>query len=206
MDGLTKKIYSSNPPNIKLDGKKVFIAGAGGLGSNVAMLLARAGAPDFYIADFDVIKEENLNRQNYFISQTGLLKVDALKANMTAVNPGLKIFIFPERLDVSNFDNIIPADCDVIFECFDSPESKAEFARFCISKRKNIPFIAVSGLAGVGPIENIKVKRINRNFFLVGDEISGIENNLGTLSSRVMAAAAVQAHLGIMILSGLYHN
>ncbi|MBP5226911.1 MAG: ThiF family adenylyltransferase, partial [Kiritimatiellae bacterium] len=61
-----------------LDRARVGIAGAGGLGSNCAMHLVRAGLTRLVIADFDIVNESNLNRQFYFRDQLGQKKVTAL--------------------------------------------------------------------------------------------------------------------------------
>ncbi len=54
------------------------IAGAGGLGSNCAVALARSGIGTLVIADFDKIEPANLNRQYYFADQAGMYKTDAM--------------------------------------------------------------------------------------------------------------------------------
>ena len=69
----------------------VGIAGAGGLGSNVAMALTRTGVGNLIIADFDRVSESNLNRQFYFKHQVGFKKVDVLKTNLLSINPDLNI-------------------------------------------------------------------------------------------------------------------
>ena len=65
----------------------VGIAGVGGLGSAVAVSLARIGVGKLIIADFDVVEPSNLNRQQYFVDQLGYFKVDALTENLRRINP-----------------------------------------------------------------------------------------------------------------------
>lgn len=86
--------------------KTVGIAGCGGLGSNCAVALARAGVGKMVIADFDVIVENNLNRQYFFQDQIGLLKVFALKSNLERINPGIKVHAFDLRLCPSDIVEI----------------------------------------------------------------------------------------------------
>ena len=62
----------------KIKSATVGIAGVGGLGSNIAVSLARLGIGNLIIADFDVVEPSNLNRQYYFADQIGMYKVDAL--------------------------------------------------------------------------------------------------------------------------------
>ena len=58
----------------KLKKAEVCILGLGGLGSNVAVLLARAGIGHLKLIDFDVVEASNLNRQQYRISHIGIKK------------------------------------------------------------------------------------------------------------------------------------
>lgn len=200
-----QKIFSSNPPKLTetLSAKFAFLAGAGGLGSNLATMLVRAGIGRLAICDFDIVSEANLNRQAYFIDQIGMLKVEAISQNLLRINPECKIDKFDKKLSSANFAEIIPSNIDIIFECYDDAGAKAELFSYCISKRKDTPLIMVSGLAGTAPSDEIRARKIASSVWLVGDERSEMNPQNGTLSSRVMLAAATQAHLGIRILLGL---
>jgi sulfur carrier protein ThiS adenylyltransferase len=197
--------FSSNPPGVtaQLLAKRVFIAGAGGLGSNVAISLVRAGVADLTIVDFDRVEPSNLNRQQYFRDQVGMLKVEALKENLLRINPDLKIKTIPEKITSSNCGVIIPASAGIIFECFDRAEAKAMIAGFCMRKRSGIPVITVSGLAGTGKCETIKVRKGPGNLWIIGDLKTEMNPGNGTISSRVAYTAALQAHTGIRIMLGL---
>ena len=98
-----------------LEAAKVGIAGAGGLGSNCAAHLVRAGVRRLVIADFDVVAESNLNRQFYFRDQIGRKKVDALAENLRRIEPGLELELACERLDGARARELF-ADCDVVVE------------------------------------------------------------------------------------------
>ncbi|HCE45575.1 MAG TPA: thiamine biosynthesis protein ThiF [Lentisphaeria bacterium] len=205
MEAAEKKYFSSNPPGAteKLQSKHVFIAGAGGLGSNVAIALARAGIGTMTIVDFDKVEPSNLNRQQYFRDQVGMMKVDALRMNLARINPKLKINTLSVKITPKNCDDIIPADAGIIFECFDRADCKAYLSSFCMTKRKTIPLIVVSGLAGLGDCSIIKVRRGPGNSWIVGDGKTEMNPENGTISSRVVLTAALQAHTGIRILLGL---
>ena len=196
------ELLSANPEGVadSLKDKHVFIGGAGGLGSNVATLLVRAGVGHITVVDYDVIDPSNINRQQFFYDQIGLVKVDALKENLERITPFVSINAISEKLTSENFDQLIPGDCDIIFECFDNPVCKADIVRFCMAKRRSIPVIAVSGIAGAGTAANIAVKNICSNLYMIGDDESAVEDGLGTLASRVMIAASLQAHTAISLL------
>src|SRR4030065_402758 len=128
---------------------RVGIAGAGGLGSNCAIALARSGIGTLVIADFDIVETANLNRQYYFVNQAGLQKTTALKENISLVNPETNVLVFNERLDPSNIP-VIFKDCDVIVEAFDMDEMKEMIIETVQKKMKGIPLVIGSGLAGWG--------------------------------------------------------
>jgi sulfur carrier protein ThiS adenylyltransferase len=205
METAEQKYFSSNPPGAteKLQSKHAFIAGAGGLGSNVAIALARAGIGAMTIVDFDKVEPSNLNRQQYFRDQVGMMKVDALRMNLARINPKLEIKTICKKILPENCDEIIPVTADVIFECFDRADCKAYLSSFCLAKKDSIPLIAVSGLAGLGECSSIKVRRGPGNSWIIGDGKTEMNPENGTISSRVALTAAIQAHTGIRIMLGL---
>jgi sulfur carrier protein ThiS adenylyltransferase len=196
------KIFSSNPPGAteKLSEKKVFVGGAGGLGSNVCLMLVRAGVGHITVIDFDRVEASNLNRQQYFRDQIGTAKVTALKENLLRINPELQIDVIEEKLTAENCKEFIPENPDLIFECFDSAEAKAMLTSFALSERSGIPVIAVSGVAGLGPCEDITINKGPGQLYIVGDGTSEMNEETGTISSRVTQVSAIQAHIGIRLL------
>jgi len=198
-------IFSSNPPGVTeiLKDKKVFVAGAGGLGSNVCVMLTRAGIGDITVVDFDRVEASNLNRQQYFKDQIGMPKVKALKENLLRINPELKISALEAKLSADNCEELIPQKTGLIFECFDGAAAKAMLTNFALSQRPDIPVIAVSGVAGVGPCEDINTKRGPGKLYIVGDGSSEMTPETGTISSRVTQVSAIQAHIGIRLLLNL---
>ncbi|HPO90554.1 MAG TPA: sulfur carrier protein ThiS adenylyltransferase ThiF [Victivallales bacterium] len=197
-------IFSSNPPGITeiLSQKKAFIAGAGGLGSNLAIMLARAGIGTLIICDFDIVLESNLNRQAYFLNQINKAKVDSLKDNISNINPFCNVITIREKLNSTNFSKFIPQNINIAFECFDDSLAKSEIFTYFRKNMTSIPLIVVSGLAGIGPAKDIKIKKLHNNIWLIGDEKSEVNQSTGTISTRVMIAASLQAHAGIRILLG----
>ena len=107
------------------------MAGAGGLGSSLAIALARLSIGKLIIADFDVVEPSNLNRQQYFIDQLGLYKVEALKENLARINPYLEVSISHERVGRNNISTLFK-NCDVLAECFDNPVAKSELVEITL--------------------------------------------------------------------------
>ncbi len=196
-----EEIFRANPEGVtdKLRNKRVFIAGAGGLGSNVALMLARAGVGTLAIADFDTVAASNLNRQFFFTDQVGMPKVKALADNLRRAVPTIQLGLHRDKLTPDNMPFLIANNFDVICECFDNPICKAQLTEFVLTQRSDIPLVTVSGLSGYGPIESMKVRRRTLTWYIIGDGTTDAEES-GTLSSRVTAAAAMQAHTAIRIL------
>jgi sulfur carrier protein ThiS adenylyltransferase len=174
----------------KIQAVTVGIAGAGGLGSNCAFNLIRCGFKNLVIADFDVIEYSNLDRQFYFHTQVGQFKVDALKKNLLAINPDAEIHTVTERLDVHNIHSVF-LDCHIIVEAFDKVKFKTMIVEEYISSEKLL--VSASGLGGWGRSDEIKTHRIKKNFYIIGDLISEVGEDLPPISPRVNIAAAKQA-------------
>ncbi|RKX84931.1 MAG: sulfur carrier protein ThiS adenylyltransferase ThiF, partial [Spirochaetes bacterium] len=120
--GILEKLHTKEVTH-RLAKGAVGIAGLGGLGSNVAVMLARAGIGRLVIADFDRVETGNLNRQFYFTEQIGLEKTEALKDILGRVNPFVEITAFNTKITDSNIKRIF-GRCDIIVEAFDKPEYK----------------------------------------------------------------------------------
>lgn len=183
----------------KIEKTKICIAGCGGLGSNVAQLLVRSGFKKFLLIDCDRVEESNLNRQFYFLNQVGDMKAEALNDNLKKIRDDISIDIIIKRL--KSFDDIKEqvADCDIFVEAFDEPESKAVFVNGVLAAGK--PVIAASGIAGYGNSDDIVIKKIKDNLYIVGDGCSDIKS-CPPLAPRVNVAAAKQADIVLELTLG----
>lgn len=192
-------IFSAMPPGVReaLSAKRVLIAGAGGLGSNAAMLLVRSGIGELEIFDFDTVAASNLNRQFFFADQIGMKKTDALAANLRRIDPGVKLVCRDARLDAGNCAGLLDGPADLVLECFDRAEDKALLVRYVLARHPARPLIAVSGIGGVGG-PAFGIRRGPGNLYVIGDGES--DAAAGTLAGRVMLAAAAQAQLAVEIL------
>lgn len=174
----------------KIQGVKVGVAGAGGLGSNCAQFLARSGFIKFRIVDFDRVEWSNLNRQFYFAGQVGQKKVEALRENLLAIHRWLEIEAVDEKINSGNVKDLFN-DCQVVVEALDGARDKRLLAEAFIGSGKLL--VAASGLAGWGSADQIRIHRIRDDFFLVGDMISEVGPGLPPVASGVNVAAAKQA-------------
>ncbi|MDA3057912.1 sulfur carrier protein ThiS adenylyltransferase ThiF [Campylobacter sp. VBCF_05 NA6] len=196
------EIFARNPRGVSeiLSRARVCILGAGGLGSNVAIMLARAGVGEFFIIDFDIVEPSNLNRQHYALKHLGSPKIEALKEQILEINPYAKVEILNEKLTAQNVREIL-RDEKIICECFDGAENKAMIANLSAEYRDKI-FVCASGMAGVGGANSIQTRKFGANLYICGDSASGAGLENGLISARVMLCAAHQANTVIMAILG----
>ena len=184
----------------KLKEKKVCILGLGGLGSNVAVLLARAGIGYLKLVDFDIVEASNLNRQQYRISHIGLKKTEAIRTIIKEINPFVEVGTLDIKVDRKKIHSIVE-DIEIVVEAFDSAKTKAMIIEeLLINKNKIV--ISASGMAGLGSANEITTRKIKDNFYLIGDNYSDYEEYSGIMSTRVMLCAAHQANMVLRLILG----
>ena len=198
-DELEALMVARHTPGVheKIKDATVGIAGLGGLGSAVAVALARIGVGRLILADFDVVEPSNLNRQQYFIDQLGMMKAEALEANLKRINPYVTYEPHCVRLTPENIPALF-AEVDVMVEAFDRADQKAMLLQAFKSK----PIVAASGLAGSGSGETIGVRKMGERIYIVGDLETGAAPGCGLMAPRVGIAAHMQANLVLRLLIG----
>lgn len=184
----------------------VGIAGAGGLGSNCAVSLARSGLGSLVIADYDVVEKDNLNRQYYFIHQAGMKKTEALRDNLLGINPEIKVVIHDTKLTVDNIP-LIFKNCDIIVEAFDSAGMKEMLAETVLSTWPDRHLILGSGIAGYGRTNELRQRNAGSNLIICGDENSETSDLHPPMAPRVGIVANMQANAVVEILmKGKYNE
>jgi len=184
----------------RLKTSSVGIAGLGGLGSNAAIALARAGIGRLVLVDFDIVEESNLTRQYYFLDQIGKLKTLALNDNIKKINPKIKIDLYNEKLEKDSMEKRF-IDVDVIIEALDSAEIKTAFVEEILTKLPDKPIVAASGVAGYGHSDRITTKRLG-NLYMCYDEHAPSCDDDVLMAPRVALIANWQANLVLEILLG----
>jgi sulfur carrier protein ThiS adenylyltransferase len=178
---------------------RVGIAGAGGLGSNCAVALARCGVGNLVITDFDIVEVQNLSRQYFFTDQIGQLKTKALKENIARINPDVCVIDYQVRLDRTNIPQIF-AGCNIIVEAFDRSDMKEMLIETILEKMPGIPLIAGSGMAGWGNSETIRYRKIDETLYICGDESSEVSESMPPMAPRVGMVANMQANIVVELL------
>ncbi len=181
----------------------VAVCGLGGLGSNVAVALARAGVGTLLLIDFDRVDLSNLHRQQYKAEQIGRRKAEALAENLREIAPYAALRPLAERITEENAARLLK-DADVVCEAFDDAAAKAMLVNAVLERLPRAYLVAASGMAGLGTPNSIRTRRITERFYLCGDERSDAAEGLGLLAPRVMLCAAHQAQTVLRILAGEY--
>jgi sulfur carrier protein ThiS adenylyltransferase len=186
------------PFNDKLARSVVGIAGLGGLGSMVAAALARTCVGRLILCDFDQVEETNLNRQNYFVDQVGMDKVDATLLNLRRINPDITLEPHHGKLTVKDVPEVFK-DAHVIAECFDKADQKQMIVETVLSEM-TVPIVTGSGLAGYGQSNLIRTQVMSKRLTMVGDQTHDVNLGLPLTAGRVWIAAAHQANAIIELL------
>ena len=187
----------------KISSTTVGICGLGGLGSNIAITLARAGVGKLILIDFDKVDITNLHRQQYKANQIGMYKTEALRENLTEINPYLETEIQTVCVTEENAKELLK-DCNIICEAFDKPECKSTLADAVLERMPDKYLVAASGMAGMGCANAIKTRRISKRFYICGDGVSDVSKAGSLVAPRVMLCAAHQAHTVLRILAEEY--
>jgi sulfur carrier protein ThiS adenylyltransferase len=202
-DELEAQLVARHSPGVhkRLKQATVGIAGLGGLGSPIAVALARCGIGRLILADFDIVEPSNLNRQQYFVDQLGLPKAQALKDTLARINPYVTVEAHVLRLTPDNVSELF-SEVDVQVEAFDAAEQKAMLVETFLSQCPGKPLVAGSGMAGFGPSNSIVTRRAAGNLYLVGDGETAAAPGTGLMAPRVGVAAHHQANAVLRLLLG----
>ena len=175
----------------RLQAAKVAIVGLGGLGSNVALWLARLGVGQLLLYDFDKVELSNLNRQYYFLEDVGQYKATALLRHLKAVNPYGNYHSRVVRLTEDNLPELL-SEAHIVCEALDKPEAKALLVNGVLESFPDKYLVSASGLAGFASSASMQVRQVTPRFYLCGDGISDMLQ-LPLCGARVGLCAAQEA-------------
>jgi sulfur carrier protein ThiS adenylyltransferase len=192
LDGL--KTHFTDDQIRRLGSVCVGIAGAGGLGSNVAAHLVRSGIRRLVVADFDHVVPSNLNRQFYFADQVGMQKVEALAINLARINPALEMRALDLRLHSAIVREVFE-ECQILVEALDDARDKKMMAEAFMADPRLL--ICASGIGGWGDSDRIQTRRLRESFYVIGDGESEITATRPPTAAIVGLAAAKQADVVI---------
>lgn len=186
----------------KLQAATVAVCGLGGLGSNIAISLARAGVGKLILVDFDCVDVTNLHRQQYKASQVGLPKPEALLANLKEIAPYTEYETHFEKVTAESVSRLV-AKAQIVCEAFDNAEAKAMLVNAVLETMPEKYLVAASGMAGYDSGNSITTRKITKHFYLCGDGQNDVNDGIGLVAPRVMLCAAHQALTAIRLILGL---
>lgn len=202
-DELEALLVARHTPGVhaRVKAATVGIAGLGGLGSAIAIALARTGVGRLILVDFDVVEPSNLNRQQYYLRHLGLPKTEALAEILREINPYIRVETHCCRVSAANVPQLF-GEVDVMVEAYDVPDAKAELAGAFGSAFPDKPLVMASGLAGHGSGNDIRVHRLAPQLYVVGDLNTAARPGTGLMAPRVGVAAHLQATMVLRLLLG----
>jgi sulfur carrier protein ThiS adenylyltransferase len=180
----------------KIQSYSIGIAGAGGLGSNIANCLVRSGFKNFTIVDKDIIEASNLNRQYYFLDEIGKPKAETLQKRLRQINPDIVCTAQQALLTEENSADYF-RDCDVVFEAFDGAITKKMFIETLAGSSAIV--ISGNGMAGLSNKTPLLIKKIHAKLFIVGDQATQVGPDNPPFAPRVVACAALMASVALEI-------
>ena len=183
----------------KLRNAKVAVAGLGGLGSHIAVMLARSGIGKLRLVDFDVVDVTNLNRQMYFISQLGKPKTEALLETLYQINPYLTYEAVQTKVTPDNVKELF-GEYPIVCEAFDKPDQKAMLVRELLMQCPDATVVSGNGMAGYADTNAIKTRQMMRRLYVCGDQSTDVGGGIGLIAPRVAACAAHEANKVLQLI------
>ena len=199
MDALARRIGSD--ARARLAAARVGVAGLGGLGSHIAVMLARSGVGALHLVDFDRVDEGNLNRQHYFREHLGRPKTEALAEQLRHIDPGIELALDRVRVDAGNAAALFAGE-RIVCEAFDDAACKADLANALLAGTPDTVVIAGSGMAGAGPAADVATRRVGRRLYVCGDGATDVADE-ALYAPRVALCAAQQALVAVRLVLGL---
>ena len=183
----------------KLRNAKIAVAGLGGLGSNIAVMLARSGVGHLLLVDYDVVDVTNLNRQMYGISHIGKPKTQALTEILYQINPYLTYESHCTKVTADNIEKLF-MEFPIVCEAFDRSDQKAMLVREILTRCPNTTLVSGNGMAGYGDANEIQTHRMMNRLYVCGDQSTDIEDGIGLMAPRVTVCAAHEANKVIQLI------
>ena len=191
----------TRPVYEKLRSSRAAIAGLGGLGSNIAVSLTRAGVGELLIVDFDRVDLSNLNRQQYDTTDLGRLKTEALRDRLLKINPYITINYKTVRVDTTNATEIF-GSYGIVCEAFDKAENKAMLINTLLEKCPDTVIVSGSGMAGALSANTIVTRRVFDRLYICGDGVTDMADANGLMAPRVAVCANHEANMALRLMLG----
>lgn len=178
---------------------RVAIAGLGGLGSNIAVMLARSGVGQLFLVDFDTVDTTNLNRQAYGISHLGMPKTQAIRQILADINPYLDIRTEQVRVTEENAAKLF-SDWPILCEAFDKPDQKSMLISTVLAQCPATTMVSGNGMAGYAEANSIRTEQRLERLYVCGDQSTEVGNGIGLMAPRVAVCAGHEANTVVRLI------
>lgn len=183
----------------KLRNARVAVAGLGGLGSNIAVMLARSGVGELLLVDFDTVDVTNLNRQMYLIPQLGKPKAEALPEILYQINLYLTYRSVCIKVTPDNVKELF-SEYPIVCEAFDKPDQKAMLVRELLMQCPKTTVVSGNGMAGYADANEIRTCQVMKRLYVCGDQSTDVGNGIGLIAPRVAVCAAHEANKVLQLI------
>ena len=183
----------------KLRNARVAVAGLGGLGSNIAVMLARSGVGELLLVDFDTVDVTNLNRQMYLIPQLGKPKAEALPEILYQINPYLTYRSVCIKVTPDNVKELF-SEYPIVCEAFDKPDQKAMLVRELLMQCPKTTVVSGNVMAGYADANEIRTCQVMKRLYVCGDQSTDVGNGIGLIAPRVAVCAAHEANKVLQLI------
>ena len=126
---LHENLYRGGALMTRLAQARIVVCGAGALGSPLCDNLARHGARQMLVVDFDRVEEHNLGTQQYVRDDVGARKAEALASHLFRAT-GVEVEVFAKELNERNVSKLLRG-ADLVFDCFDNSASRRLVSEHC---------------------------------------------------------------------------
>ena len=165
------------------------------------MALARIGVGHLHLVDFDRVDMTNLNRQQYFLTDVGRYKTEALRDIIARINPFLDVTTDTLKITEDRVPELFAHD-DIVCEAFDVPENKTMLVNAVLESVPGATVVAASGMAGWRSANLVTTRRITRRFYLCGDGETEPRPGAGLMAPRVGIVACHEANMIVRLILG----
>ena len=188
----------SAPEQLRLFDSSVLIAGLGGLGGALAVLLARVGVGRFLLADGDVFTLSNLNRQCLATRPTlGENKAQIAAAHLLEINPALRAEAIPNYLDSENLPGYL-SQVQIVVDGLDNLNSRREL--FAAAQTAGVPLVHGAVVARFGQVTTVLPDDPDSFSTIYADIARGPAGGREILAPVVALTASLQAQEAMRVL------
>lgn len=190
----TRKVLGKNVENLK--DKNIVIVGVGGLGCNVANLLARLQV-NLILIDYDVVSASNLERQILYDKDD--LSKKKVKVAQKKLEQFTNIKIIDEGIEDNNIQKLIPKNTDLLIDCTDNVKTRLTLNRYCVKNKIN--WIYSGAVCNIGAIYFIDNKNDGPCYECLQQNKDGQTScEIGVLNSLVVMVASMTVNVAVNYL------